>query len=199
VLASGLVNHDFSEAVFLRSYFIRDNTIRLKIRNSAERLAQIVADFLRKTLIAKRKKFSFETVFSHPSKLGIMREAASAGYKVYLYFVSTESPEINKQRVLLRKKQGGHNVPPDKIESRYHRSLDLLYEAAQIAYQAYFFDNSIEGEELKLFAHFKRNGEQKIWDRLPDNEIPSWFIKYYSEKIPKVRLTVNWSKAVPKK
>jgi predicted ABC-type ATPase len=123
----------------LKSYSLRKNALHLKDRSADERLAQIIADFLRKKLLAERKRFSFETVFSHESKLDIMRQAAEAGYKVYLYFVSTESPLINKFRVAARKAKGGHDVPPDKIESRYYRSLDLLYKACQLSYQVYFF------------------------------------------------------------
>ena len=124
-------------------------------------MAQIIADYLRKKLLSGREKFSFETVFSHPSKLDIMRQAAEAGYKVYLYFVSTESPTINIFRVAARAEQGGHDVPPDKIKSRYYRSLDLLYEASQLVYQAYFFDNSKEGADFSMFAHFKKRKKQK--------------------------------------
>src|SRR5690606_36638714 len=94
----------------------------------------------------------------------MMRRAAEKGYKVYLYFVCTESPEINKYRVKLRVANGGHDVPEDKIESRYYRSLSLLYTAAQIAYQAYFFDNSMHGEPYRLIAHFKVADGQKVWD-----------------------------------
>ena len=110
-----------------------------------------------------------------------MREASEEGYKVYLYFVGTESPEINKYRVELRVKQQGHYVPPDKIESRYYRSLKLMYAASEIAYQAYFFDNSIDGEPLKLVAHFKRSGKKKVWDKISKNEQAAWFKKYYKK------------------
>ncbi len=144
-------------------------------------MAQILADFLRKKLLAEKKKFSFETVFSHSGKLAIMEQAKSAGYKVYLYFVSTESPEINIDRVSYRKEDGGHDVPVDKIRSRYYRSLDLLHEAAQIAYQAYFFDNS--GRQPDLIAHFKNEKSGKRWDPIDPDKIPSWFRQYYLEKI----------------
>jgi hypothetical protein len=106
VLASGLVNPKFPEEVFKSSYKIHKNYFLLKNPSVNERLAQIVAYFLIRKLLVEKKKFSFETVFSHASKLAIMQDAVNAGYKVYLYFVSTESPEINKSRVLLRKERG---------------------------------------------------------------------------------------------
>ena len=145
-----------------------------------DRLAQITARFLRETLLAARRRFSFETVFSHESNLDIMKQAVEAGYKVYLYFVSTESPEINKYRVALRVRKGGHSVPEDKIERRYYRSLGLLREASEIAYQAFFFDNSIENEPYKLVGHFKKIGNEKKWDQIEESKISNWFKKYYS-------------------
>ncbi len=160
-LSSGLVNKDFDETHFRNSYLFKDNGILLKVRTADERLAQIIADFLRKKLLKEKKKFSFETVFSHPSKLDIMKQAVKEGYKVYLYFVSTESPEINKYRVKVRTLLDGHNVPEDKIESRYYRSLELMYEGAQLAYQSYFFDNSEDGKDFKLAAHFKKENDEK--------------------------------------
>ncbi len=114
-----------------------------------------------------------------------MKQAVDNGYKVYLYFVSTESPDINKYRVLERTMHGGHDVPPDKITSRYYRALDLLFDAAQFAYQAYFWDNSVDGNDAQLFAHFKKSGGKKEWDKIKPQNVPEWFKKYYSAKVKK--------------
>ena len=184
-MTSGLVNKEFSKKEFSASFTFRENVIRLKKAKADERLAQIIADFLRKKLLKEKRKFSFETVFSHHSKLEIMREAAAAGYKVYLYFVSTESPEINKFRVLARKQQGGHDVDEGKIVSRYYRSLDFLFEACQLAYQAFFFDNSVDGRDSVMFAHFKIQKRKKKWDPVNKKLVPGWFKKYYSDKVSK--------------
>ncbi|MBA4298797.1 Predicted ABC-type ATPase [Algoriphagus alkaliphilus] len=184
-LSSGLINETFSKQDFLETFSLEKNQITLLNPELNERLGQIMADFLRRKLLADRKKFSFETVFSHPSKIDIMREAKAAGYKVYLYFVSTESPQINKYRVKVRTQKGGHDVPEDKIEQRYYRSLELMFDAAQIAYQAYFFDNSKDGEDFRLFAHFKNVRGEKEWDPIDEENVPGWFIEYYSKKVKK--------------
>lgn len=182
VLTSGLINKNFTEKSFRSSFNLNSKQqFILKDRTADDRLAQILADFLRKELVQKAKKFSFETVFSHPSKLAIMQDAKEKGYKVYLYFVSTESPEINIYRVQLRKIKGGHDVPPHKIRTRYERSLNLMFEASQLAYQVYFFDNS--KDQPKLFAHFKNINGKKKWDKIKKNEVPEWFKKYYSLKV----------------
>ncbi len=182
-LASGLINNEFTEEQFKASLSLRNNIIRLKNKSADERIAQMIADFLRKRLLELRKKFSFETVFSHSSKLAIMRQAVVAGYKVYLYFVSTESPEINKFRVQARKAQKGHDVPENKIVTRYYKSLDLLYDACQLAYQVFFFDNSVEGQNSVMFAHFELQKGKKKWDKINKKQVPVWFRKYYSEKL----------------
>ncbi len=180
---SGLLNENFSLADLKNSYTIKDKSIVSINNRTDERLAQIIADYLRKKLLAEKRKFSFETVFSHQSKLEIMRDAIEVGYKVYLYFVSTESPEINKYRVKkVRVEEGGHDVPEDKIVSRYYRSLDYLHEAAQLTYQTYFFDNSRNGERFRLFAHFKVVAGNKNWN-IDKSATPRWFKKYYSDKI----------------
>ena len=185
-LASGLINSSFDQLTFNDSFQIQNNSIILSDASSVEPLAQIIADFLRKKLLQEKRRYSFETVFSHKSKLEIMKQAKAKGYKVYLYFVSTESPEINKARVASRVAQGGHDVPVDKIESRYYRSLDFLYDACQIADQVFFFDNSAEGIDSNMFAHFKFENGKKKWDEINELKVPYWFIKYYSEKIQTV-------------
>lgn len=185
VLESGLINEKFSAETFFSSYGFSKNAIHLRSIAAVERLAQIIADFLRKKLLAEKKRFSFETVFSHVGKLDIMQEAAAQGYKVYLYYVSTESADINVYRVAARKEKGGHDVPEHLVRSRYQRSLNLLYEASQIAYQAFYFDNSEDGTDAALFAHFKKSGDRKHWDDIDEQSVPVWFQAYYSDKIPR--------------
>jgi predicted ABC-type ATPase len=185
VSESGLLRGDFSAADLASAYFLENNAFHCPKEENVERLAQMIADYLRKKLLKERKRFSFETVFSHSSKLDIMRSAVEAGYKVYLYFVSTESAEINKFRVEARRAKGGHDVPPDKIEQRYERALGLMHDAAQLAYQAYFFDNSDEGGQFKLFAHFKLISGKKVWDTINQDEVPEWFKIHYLDKVPK--------------
>jgi predicted ABC-type ATPase len=182
---SGLLSKDFNLFQLTDTCKIADNAIHCIRKDQTERMAQIVADYLRKKLLKEQKRFSFETVFSHRSKLAIMEEAAGLGYKIYLYFVCTESPKINTFRVEARLKKGGHGIPVDKIEPRYYRAPELLHEAAQLAYQAFFFDNSEEGSDFKIFAHFKVVAGKKVWDDIDEAQIPNWFKKYYSEKVAK--------------
>jgi predicted ABC-type ATPase len=104
--------------------------------------ASVAADFIRHKLLESSTSFTFETVMSSPDKVAFLAKAKAQGFRIYLYYVATEDPDINISRVRHRVKMGGHTVPEDKIVSRYHRSLDLLMDAVQLADRAYIFDNT---------------------------------------------------------
>lgn len=140
---------------------------------------QIIADFLREVLIVEGKQLTFETVLSHSSKLELLKRAKQQGYKVYLYFVSLASPDMNVERVKSRVVQGGHGVPEDKIVQRYQRSMDNLYPAMTIADSVYLFDNSYQ--TVSFFAR-KENGVLNI----EKNYVPQWFDDFVLKKIPEI-------------
>jgi len=104
--------------------------------------ASVAADFIRHKLLVTHTSFTFETVMSSPDKIAFLAKAKEKGFRIYLYFVATEDPDINISRVRHRVKIGGHSVPEDKIVSRYYRSLNLLMEAVQLTHRAYIFDNT---------------------------------------------------------
>lgn len=173
--------------------FSQSNKVVLRDLDYNERVAQLFAAYFRDRLLKLGRKMTFETVFSHPSKLEFMREAIEQGYRVYLYFVATEDPSINVYRVKeVRVKEQGHDVPEDKIRSRYHRCLDLLFDASQLAYRCYYFDNSAEGSDFSLFANFKLDKEKnKVWDLKEVSKVPDWFRMYYSTKVAQKKLLSN--------
>ena len=147
-----------------------------------EEAAQLVARYLREALLAARKRFSFETVFSHESNIDIMRRANEAGYKVYLYFVSTESYRINQYRVELRVKQGGHSVPPRKNKKPLFSLPCCLYDAVQEAYQAFVFDNSKDDEPYRLIFHSRFIEKIQVQEDTPAEGYSNWFKEYYVAK-----------------
>lgn len=133
--------------------------------------ASVAADFLRRKLLEQRTSFTFETVMSHPSKLELLEQAQSLGYRTYLYYIATDDPEINISRVHARVQRGGHAVPEDKIVSRYHRSLALLNEAIRHSNRAYIFDNSTPDRDRTWLAEITEGRELE----LKADRIPAWF------------------------
>lgn len=138
-------------------------------------LACFVADYIRRSLLMTDRDitFSIETVMSHSSKLEFMRKAKEKGFRIYLYYVSTSSSDINVGRVAARVIRGGHNVSNEKIRSRYIKSLELLREAILLSDRAYIFDNS--AASYKWIAEY--DGKSGLIS-YKTSEIPTW-VDYY--------------------
>ncbi len=109
---------------------------------------------------------------SHHSKIEVLRKAKENGYRNYLYFISTESVEINKSRVKERVLSGGHPVSGNKIEERYYKSLSLLSEAIKHTYRTFVFDNSESKSRLILDIF-----EGKLATYRCDS-VPEWVDRY---------------------
>jgi len=139
--------------------------------------AAIISDFIREENLKNGNDFSFETVMSHSGKLEFLKRAVFAGYHVYLYFISTDDVRVNIDRIKTRVRNGGHDVPEQKIRNRYFRSLDLLYEALKLSYKSYLFDNSDNTVEI---ARIDR--DKMLYYSVDAEEIPNWLKKYVIAK-----------------
>lgn len=131
----------------------------------------LFTNFLQMSAIRRGESFSQETVFSHPSKIDALRLAHEAGYRTYLYFVATDSVQINLRRVANRHLQGGHDVPSEKVIERYARSLAQVKDAIPVLSRAYFFDNS--GSEMIYLGQYSREGCFEF--SIAADRLPRWF------------------------
>jgi predicted ABC-type ATPase len=136
-------------------------------------LAADLAEFIRQQLLDNNISFTYETVMSHESKLDFLQQAREKDYRVYLYFVATEDPEINISRVNVRVAQQGHNVAPEVIKNRYYKSLQHLKVAVKKSNRAYIWDNS--GTASLLIAEITGGVDVEIIDT---DKVPNWFVKY---------------------
>lgn len=105
----------------------------------------------RARLMAARLSFITETVFSHPSKADLVRDAVDQGYLVDLRVVLVPV-ETTVRRVTYRVEDGGHSVPEDKIRARYERLWPLVAQAARDADRAVFYDNSSARSPYRVVA-----------------------------------------------
>lgn len=129
----------------------------------------VLADFIRRQLLHQGTSFTFETVMSSPDKVALLSTAKGLGFRCYLYYIATEDPKINEDRVRCRVENGGHDVSPDKIRSRYQRSLALLRDAVFLTDRAYLFDNS--GSDREWLAEVT-NGDEIV---MKTDIMPHWF------------------------
>ncbi|MCU0432370.1 MAG: zeta toxin family protein [Bacteroidia bacterium] len=156
-------------------FHIKDNVLSVIDTTETDAYeASMIAEFIREKLLQQGESIAFETVMSHPSKIEWMRKALSLGYRVYLYYVTTDSVQIQKDRVRLRVIQHGHHVDEEKIESRYYRSLELLSRALAVSNRAWLFDNSEIANSMKLIAEMRE--DQSL--ELKSDFYPNWFMNY---------------------
>lgn len=113
-----------------------------------------VADALRRDLVSQRESFVFETVFSDPvgDKLAFLKDAAQAGYTVVLCFIGVASPQVCEERVAMRVSQGGHDVPAEKLQTRFPRVLANLKVAVRELPHVWVFDNGDLRRPFRLVA-----------------------------------------------
>lgn len=116
-----------------------------------------ILDATRDRMIEDGLGFITETVFSDPygHKLGMLRRATDAGYAVTLIYIGIASAELSARRVDQRLARGGHDVPRERIASRYKRSLANLKEAISFVPIVNLFDNSSVEEPYRHVATFK--------------------------------------------
>lgn len=117
--------------------------------------ASRIAASMRHRLMESRTSFITETVFSHPSKLDLVREAKANGYLVELHVVVIPV-DLAVLRVAERVNRGGHPVPEAKIRERYERLWPLVAQAIREADWATVYDNSRGAHPHRKVALFER-------------------------------------------
>ncbi len=128
-------------------------------------------------LLEGNESFAFETTLSTKSYKNKILSAKNEGYTVTLLFFWLENIELAKERVKIRVKEGGHNIPEDVIERRYLKGIKNLFDIyLSIVDGTLIFDNSYGKHELiaqnfdqeeililnsNKFNHLKRYYDQK--------------------------------------
>lgn len=127
--------------------------------------AAIKAEELREKALSKKSNFTFETVLSTERNLLLLKRAKAQGYFIKCIYVLTADPMINVMRVKSRFAAGGHDVPQDKILSRYTKALNLIPELVQVCDIFHLYDNSIQA--FRIFKKRKKEffyEENQFWN-----------------------------------
>ncbi len=83
-----------------------------------------------------------ETVLSTGKYRRLVLAAKEYHFEVRLIYITLDSPDRNVERVRLRVKKGGHDVPEHKIRERWAKSMQQLPWFLEQADRAFLFDNS---------------------------------------------------------
>jgi predicted ABC-type ATPase len=133
---------DRSREKLVRQSFVGFADAPSEVRQAAflESADEVFAELTR--AICTGESVGIETVLSTDKYRPSVESVRRAGGFVGLIYVALSSPGLARERVADRVRRGGHDVPADKIEARWGRSLDNRPWFAKHATAFWVFDNT---------------------------------------------------------
>lgn len=105
----------------------------------------------REAMLQERRSFAVEDLVVDTE---LLESARSAGYATKVIFISTEDPNLNVGRILIRMSHGGQSVLLSTIPQSYEQSLKSILEARNHADDVLVYDNTPDGKGHRLVARF---------------------------------------------
>ena len=113
----------------------------------------------REALSRRRESFVFETVFSDPvgDKLNFLKTTADTRreYTVGMMYIGLASVRQSMERVAMRVSQGRHDVPSEKLQKRFRRTLANLKSAIRVLLHVLTFDHCDLAVPFRRIAEFE--------------------------------------------
>lgn len=100
------------------------------------------------TSIQAYQTIGVETVLSSGKYRRLVELAQRHGFEVRMIYILLGSLKLQMERIAQRVRDGGHDVPADKVEARRTRSFEQLGWFAQHVDRCWVFDNSTGEPEL---------------------------------------------------
>lgn len=149
--------------------FVNPDVLTAELATEPYKAAR-VANALRGSLLVSGESFVFETVFSDPvgDKIAFLEEAARSGYVVALCYIGLSNPDQCVERVAMRVSQGGHDVPDDKLRSRFARTLHNLQAAIGRLPHVLIYDNSDLNMPYRQLAIFEHGQLRHLQEPIPE-------------------------------
>lgn len=73
--------------------------------------------------LSESKSFAIESTLSGHAQANILKQAASSGYRIEIFYLWIPSSAMAIKRIAQRVRKGGHPIPAKDVERRYSRSL----------------------------------------------------------------------------
>jgi predicted ABC-type ATPase len=141
--------------------------------------AALLAQEQRQQLLLQGVSFCFETVYSHPSKIDFVGRAKALGYQVVMVFIHLSDPSLNQARISMRVSQGGHSVPPDKVQKRIPRLLEQVKKSLPLCDVLRAYDNSSADHPfMPVFTISNGSLETHL------APLPSWAVNLLADSSP---------------
>jgi len=163
----------WAKAFFQQSAVLDPDAVAVELQAESNReLSDIEAgrEVIRSAnaFLAGGVSFSVETTLSGGTYLRMLERASKLGYRTRLFYIGTESVDINIVRVRTRVLMGGHDVPLEDQLRRYPRSFKNLQPAIQLADECVLFDNSTDAGHRIVALKLMGMG------MLPMEPLPVW-------------------------
>ncbi len=125
-------------------------------------------------LLKSGADFAFETTLATRSYASFIRKARGMGYYATLIYFWLVSPEQAVQRVAMRVKDGGHDIPDNVIYRRYNSGIRNLFDLYMPVCDVWMiFDNTSLGGN-NVVATGGLNLECDIYNETIFNKIKSY-------------------------
>lgn len=128
--------------------------------------------------IEHRQRFAFETTLGGRTMTGLLLKAANVGIPVRVVYIGLESADLHVRRVQARARQGGHDIPEERIRRRYASSRANLVRLIPHVAELRVLDNTRETDpvtgarpEPKVIVHVKAG---RLVALCPLDEVPGW-------------------------
>lgn len=114
--------------------------------------------------------FAIETTLATRSYVLLVRRAQKAGYSVSLIYIWLNSPELALERVAVRVKKGGHNIPEAVVRRRYRKGVHNLFNLFMPVCDTWIVADNSEGilepvaRKDSEFGHIIENSD--IWEAI---------------------------------
>lgn len=124
----------------------------------------------RAAFVRERQSFVFETVFSDPEgeKVRFLADTAAQGYTVVLCFIGLPDVALSEARVIHRVMSGGHDVPTEKLDARFPRSLANLGRAVRELPLVLVYDNGDRDRPFRAVAAVERGVLVEVAEPVPE-------------------------------
>ena len=111
----------------------------------------------------RRLDFGFETTLSGKTYVKLLKDLKKTGYRIHLFFLWINDVKLALERIALRVRNGGHDIPKDIVHRRFDRSLPNFFRFYQpLADSWAIFDNS---KDIPKMIAFEESGKLEIFDQ----------------------------------
>ena len=122
----------------------RDSAAQARAGREAVRLIR--------SYLAADISFNQETTLSGRSIMKNISRARSQGYRIIMFYIGVENPQIANERIAHRASIGGHSIDPAVVRRRFDASCANLLATLELCDETYLYDNTAI---LKLVARFE--------------------------------------------